>query len=148
MHRSRHESDTRYAFSEDRLTCRAKHQLDGIICDDRSPLRPWPTNEPGISYLRLTGDVPMAADKLTTTVSSKGQVVLPKAIREEHRWRAGTRLTIESTPDGVLLKPSSPFPAAKPADVFASLPYRGKPKSVEEMEAGIAAEARRRHARD
>ncbi len=90
----------------------------------------------------------MAADKLTTTVSTKGQVILPKAIREERRWRAGTRLTIESTPDGVLLKPSSPFPAAKPADVFASLPYRGKPKSVEEMEAGIAAEARRRHARD
>jgi AbrB family looped-hinge helix DNA binding protein len=87
----------------------------------------------------------MAADKLTTTVSTKGQVVLPKAIREEHRWRVGTRLTIESTPDGVLLKP---FPAVKAADVFASLPYRGKPKSVEEMEAGIIAEARRRHARD
>ena len=90
----------------------------------------------------------MAADKLTTIVSTKGQVVLPKAIREEQRWRVGTRLTIESTPDGVLLKPSSPFPTAKPGDVFASLPYRGKPKSVKEMEAGIAAEARRRHARD
>lgn len=90
----------------------------------------------------------MASDKPTTTVSTKGQVVLPKAIREEHRWRAGTRLMIESTPDGVLLKPYSPFPAAQPADVFASLPYRGKPKSVEEMDAGIAAEARRRHARD
>lgn len=86
----------------------------------------------------------MAADKLTTTISTKGQVVLPKAIREEHRWLAGTRLTIESTPDGVLLTPCSPFPATKPADVFASLPYRGKPKSVEEMEVGIIAEARRR----
>lgn len=90
----------------------------------------------------------MSADKPTTTVSTKGQVVLPKAIREEHRWLAGTRLTVESTPDGVLLKPSSPFPATKSADVFASLPYRGKPKTVKEMEAGIAAEARRRHARD
>ncbi|MGH6715873.1 MAG: AbrB/MazE/SpoVT family DNA-binding domain-containing protein [Bradyrhizobium sp.] len=75
----------------------------------------------------------MAAGKLTTTVSTKGQVILPKSIREERCWRAGTRLTVESTPDGVLLKPSSPFPAAEPADVFASLPYRGKPKSVEEM---------------
>ncbi|MGT2440703.1 AbrB/MazE/SpoVT family DNA-binding domain-containing protein [Bradyrhizobium betae] len=89
----------------------------------------------------------MASDKLTTTVSTKGQVVLPKAIREQHRWLAGTRLSIESTPDGVLLRPSSPFPATKPADVFASLPYRGKPKSVEDMEASIAAEARRRHVR-
>ncbi|MBV8700328.1 AbrB/MazE/SpoVT family DNA-binding domain-containing protein [Bradyrhizobium sp.] len=90
----------------------------------------------------------MAAGKPTTIVSTKGRVILPKAIREERRWLAGTRLTIESTPDGVLLRPSSPFPAAKPADVFASLPYQGKPKSIEEMEAGIAAEGRRRHARD
>jgi len=90
----------------------------------------------------------MASGKLTTTVSTKGQVVLPKAIRDERRWRAGTQLTIESTPDGVLLKPSSLFPPSKAADVFASLPYRGKPKSVEEMEASITAEARRRHARD
>jgi AbrB family looped-hinge helix DNA binding protein len=89
-----------------------------------------------------------ASKKLTTTISTKGQVILPKAIREERRWRAGTRLTVESTPEGVLLKPASPFPAAKPADVFASLPYRGKSKTVEEMDAGIAAEARRRHARD
>ncbi|MCK1341746.1 AbrB/MazE/SpoVT family DNA-binding domain-containing protein [Bradyrhizobium sp. 38] len=90
----------------------------------------------------------MAAAKLTTAVSTKGQVVLPKAIRDELSWRAGTQLTIENTPDGVLPKPSSLFPAARSADVFASLPYRGKPKSVAEMEAGIAAEARRRHARD
>jgi len=90
----------------------------------------------------------MAADKPTTTVSTKGQVILPKAIRDERRRRAGTRLTVESMPDWVLLKPASPFPAAKPADVFASLAYRGKPKTVEEMDAGIAAEARRRHARD
>ena len=90
----------------------------------------------------------MAADKSTTTVSTKGQIVLPKAILDEHRWKAGMRLTIESTPDGVLLKPSPPFPETQPANVFGSLPYRGKPKSVEEMEAGIAAEARRRRARD
>jgi AbrB family looped-hinge helix DNA binding protein len=86
----------------------------------------------------------MAADKRSTTVSTKGQVSLPKAIREERRWRAGTRLTVENTPDGVLLKPASPFPAAKPADVFASLPYRGRSKTLEEMEAGIASEARQR----
>ena len=67
--------------------------------------------------------------------------------RTKVSWRA-LGWTIESTPDRVLLKPSSPFPAAKPADVFASLSYRGKPKSMEEMETGIAAEARRRHTRD
>jgi AbrB family looped-hinge helix DNA binding protein len=87
------------------------------------------------------------SDKLTTSVSTKGQVSLPKAIRRHRRWEAGTRLVVEETPEGVLLKQAPLFPRTEPADVYASLPYRGTPKSVEEMEAGIAAEARRRHAR-
>lgn len=87
------------------------------------------------------------ADKLTTTVSTKGQVILPKAIRRQRRWEAGTRLVVENTPEGVLLKPAPLFLETKPEDVFASLPYRGAPKSLEDMKDGIAAEARRRHAR-
>jgi AbrB family looped-hinge helix DNA binding protein len=86
-------------------------------------------------------------DKLTTTLSTKGQVILPKAIRQHRRWEAGTRLVVEDTPDGVLLRPAPLFPETKPAEVFASLRYRGAPKSVAEMDAGIAAEAARRHAR-
>src|SRR3954447_7643021 len=124
------------------------HRSDGTSRGDQKPPRPCLKSRADLSYLGLTRGNLMASDKLTTTVSTKGQVVLPKAIRDERRWRAGTQLTIESTPDGVLLKPASLFPPAKTADVFGSLPYRGKPKSVEEMEAGIAAEARRRHARD
>jgi AbrB family looped-hinge helix DNA binding protein len=88
-----------------------------------------------------------AVEKPTTIISTKGQVILPKAIRQQRRWGAGTRLVVEDTPEGVLLKPVPLFPATKPKDVFASLPPRGAPKSLEEMEAGIAAEARRRHAR-
>ena len=42
------------------------------------------------------------SERLTTTVSTKGQAVLPKAVRTTLRWRAGTRLVVESTPDGVL----------------------------------------------
>ena len=88
------------------------------------------------------------ANKPTTVVSTKGQVILPKAIRQQRQWEAGTRLLVENTPDGVLLKPAPLFPATKPSEVFASLPHRGAPKSLKDMEAGIAAEARRRHARD
>jgi AbrB family looped-hinge helix DNA binding protein len=88
-----------------------------------------------------------AAEKPTTIVSTKGQVILPKAIRQQRRWGAGTRLVVEDTPEGVLLRPAPLFPATKPRDVFGSLPHSGAPKSLEEMEAGIAAEARRRHAR-
>jgi AbrB family looped-hinge helix DNA binding protein len=88
-----------------------------------------------------------AAAKPTTVVSTKGQVILPKAIRQQRRWGTGTRLVVEDTPDGVLLRPVPLFAVTKPGDVFGSLPHRGAPRSLEEMAAGIAAEARRRHAR-
>jgi bifunctional DNA-binding transcriptional regulator/antitoxin component of YhaV-PrlF toxin-antitoxin module len=65
-------------------------------------------------------------------------VILPKAIRQQRRCDAGTRLVVEDTPEGVLLRPVGLFPAMKPKDVFASLPYAGKPKSLDDMEAGIA----------
>ncbi|MHB1104479.1 MAG: AbrB/MazE/SpoVT family DNA-binding domain-containing protein [Devosia sp.] len=86
--------------------------------------------------------------ELTTTVSTKGQVILPKAIREQRRWNAGTRLVVEETPDGILLKPLPLFARTRPEDVFASLAFAGTPKTLEEMEFGILQEARRRHARD
>jgi AbrB family looped-hinge helix DNA binding protein len=92
---------------------------------------------------------PMAAkEKLTTTVSSKGQVILPSALRQRREWRAGTRLTVEETEDGVLLKPAPAFAETRPEDVFGALPYRGKPKTIAEMDVGVLAEAKRRHDRD
>jgi AbrB family looped-hinge helix DNA binding protein len=91
----------------------------------------------------------MATDKrLITTMSTKGQVILPKAIRERRRWAAGTRLVVEDTRDGVLLKSAPRFAPTRPKDVFGSLGHAGPPKTLEEMQAGIAAEARRRHARN
>ncbi|MHB2266462.1 AbrB/MazE/SpoVT family DNA-binding domain-containing protein [Aliihoeflea sp. PC F10.4] len=89
-----------------------------------------------------------SAEKLTTTVSTKGQVILPSAIRQRREWGAGTRLVVEDTPEGVLLKPAPAFAETRPEDVFASLPYSGKPKTLEEMDAGVLAEAKRRDARD
>lgn len=87
-------------------------------------------------------------EKLTTVISTKGQVILPKTIRRQRRWDAGTRLLVEDTPEGVLLKQASVFSKTRPEDVFASLPHSGPPKTIEDMEAGIVAEAKRRHARD
>jgi AbrB family looped-hinge helix DNA binding protein len=88
------------------------------------------------------------AERLTTTVSTKGQVILPKAIRERREWEPGTRLLVEETPDGVLLKRAPAFAETRPEDVFGFLPHHGAPKSVDEMDAGVLAEARRRHAGD
>ena len=63
-------------------------------------------------------------------------------------WGAGTRLVVEEAADGLILKRAPVFAATRPQDVFASLPYAGKPKTIEEMDAGILAEARRRNAGD
>jgi AbrB family looped-hinge helix DNA binding protein len=84
---------------------------------------------------------------LTTTVSTKGQVILPKAVRQRRRWDTGTRLTVEETEEGVLLKPAPLFAPTDVGSVFGSLPYAGKAKTIAEMDAAVAAEARRR-ARD
>ena len=86
--------------------------------------------------------------ELTVTLSTKGQLILPKSIRQQRRWDAGTRLIVENTPEGVLLKPAPVFEPCSPEEVFGALKVSGPPKTLEEMDAGILAEARRRHARD
>ena len=90
----------------------------------------------------------MTTTDLTTTLSTKGQVILPKAIREQLQWEVGTRLVVEQTADGVLLRPmTTAFAPTRPEDVFGCLPYVGRAKSIQEMDAGIAEEVNRRHAR-
>ncbi len=88
-----------------------------------------------------------SSDKLTTIVSANGQITLPKSLRDQRRCAAGTRLTVENTDDGVLLRAAPVFPPTRPEDVFGSFGHKGAPKSLAEMEKGIAAEAKRRHAR-
>jgi AbrB family looped-hinge helix DNA binding protein len=85
---------------------------------------------------------------LTTTVSTKGQVILPRALRQRRQWNAGTRLLVEETPEGVLLRPAPLFASTRIEDVFGLLRTEGPPRTVEEMDAGVVAEARRRHAGD
>ena len=85
--------------------------------------------------------------RTTTVVSTKGQVILPKAIRDHHQWRAGTRLTVEETADGVLLRAAPLFAPTRIEDVAGMLAYDGPPKSLADMDAAITAEAKRR-ARD
>lgn len=85
--------------------------------------------------------------KITTTVSTKGQVILPKVIRGRRHWHAGTRLVVEDTPDGVLLKAAPLFKRTRSEDVFGMLAYGGRAKSLAEMDAAVAKEVKRRHAR-
>jgi len=87
------------------------------------------------------------AEVLTTTVSTKGQVILPKAIRQRWEWAPGTRLLVEETSEGILLKQAPAFAPTRSEDVYGMLHFKGKPKSLEEMDAGVLAEAARHHDR-
>lgn len=83
--------------------------------------------------------------KPTTVMSTKGQVVLPRAVRERRNWRPGVRLTVEETSDGVLLRPAPLFEPTTIDQVFGCLHRKGQlPVSIEEMDAAVMAEARRR----
>ena len=78
-----------------------------------------------------------------TTLSTKGQLILPRAIRERRKWGAGTRLSIEDTPDGVLIKPLPLFKPTTMDEIVGCLKYDGPAKTIEEMNEGVLEEARR-----
>ncbi len=85
------------------------------------------------------------SDPLLTTVSTKGQVILPKSIRQSRNWDAGTRLVVEETPDGILLRQAPAFAPTRPDQVFGQLSTGRRPVSLEDMDAAVLAEARKRH---
>jgi AbrB family looped-hinge helix DNA binding protein len=73
----------------------------------------------------------------TTRLSSKGQVIIPKPLRTAHHWEAGLELVVVDLGDGILLKPKTPFTETSISDVASCLKFRGKLKSLDEMEAAI-----------
>lgn len=75
-------------------------------------------------------------------MSSKGQVIIPKDVRESLSWTAGTELVVEVSEDGVTLRAATPFARTKIEDVLGCAGYRGPRKSLAEMNAGIARGAR------
>jgi AbrB family looped-hinge helix DNA binding protein len=84
----------------------------------------------------------------TTRLSSKGQVILPKSVRDAHRWEPGTEFSIEPAGDGVLLRPlKSTSRPSRLEDVAGSLRVAGPARTIAEMDAIIAAELRNRRDR-
>jgi AbrB family looped-hinge helix DNA binding protein len=78
-----------------------------------------------------------------TRLSSKGQVIIPKAVRERHGWQPGVELEVEDRGDVVVLRPANPFPPTTIEEVRGCLKYDGPPHTVEEMHEAIEHEARR-----
>jgi AbrB family looped-hinge helix DNA binding protein len=79
-----------------------------------------------------------------TKLSTKGQVVLPKSVRVSHRWKPGTEFIIQDRDDGILLRPRADTKALTWESIIGCVRYTGPRKSIKEMDAAVAAEARSR----
>ena len=85
--------------------------------------------------------------KSATRLTSKGQVVIPKPVREELRWVSGTQLAVDIMGDGAVRL--TPLEAEDPIDILygclKGLP--GDPVADLEAEhrAEIEADERRQH---
>lgn len=73
----------------------------------------------------------------TVKLSSKGQVVIPKEIREAKHWLAGTTFNIVSTASGLMLMPVPLFDQTTPAQVAGCLHQPGR-KMLADNEADAA----------
>jgi AbrB family looped-hinge helix DNA binding protein len=85
----------------------------------------------------------------TIRVSSKGQVVLPKSVRDAHGWRAGTELEVFNRDDEVVLRPKvdrdERFPPITIQEFLAMSPkVPGPPITDEEIREVVLREAGRR----
>jgi AbrB family looped-hinge helix DNA binding protein len=72
-----------------------------------------------------------------TKLSSKGQIIIPKWLREMHKWQPGLEFIVIDTGDGILLKPKQPFPESSIEEVAGSLTYTGRAITIDEMDAAI-----------
>jgi AbrB family looped-hinge helix DNA binding protein len=78
-----------------------------------------------------------------TRLSCKGQVIIPKAVRDRHGWRPGLELEVEDRGDAVVLRPTKPYTPTTIDEVYGCLKYDGPPITIEEMDEAIEREARR-----
>jgi AbrB family looped-hinge helix DNA binding protein len=79
-----------------------------------------------------------------TRLSSKGQVIIPKQVRERHGWGAGVELEVEDRGDAVMLRAVQPFPRMTIDEVRGCLKYTGPRVTLEQMDKAVLAEARKR----
>ncbi|MDR0848766.1 MAG: AbrB/MazE/SpoVT family DNA-binding domain-containing protein [Propionibacteriaceae bacterium] len=77
---------------------------------------------------------------LTATLTSKGQVTIPKDVRASLGLTQGDRIVFEPVTDGFFVR-ASDKPASRLAGFFG--PWRAEPITIEQMERDIAEAAAR-----
>lgn len=81
------------------------------------------------------------------TISTKGQLVLPKALRDRLKWAPGTRVMLEESGNGVMMRLEPQYSRTTMAEVYGILKYDGPPRTIEDMDAGVLEEAAESHRR-
>lgn len=72
------------------------------------------------------------------TLSTKGQIVLPQAIRTQLGLLPGSELEVTTEGGAVILRRVSRFPSVTLEQAVGCVGYRGPARTVEEMNAGVA----------
>ena len=73
----------------------------------------------------------------TTTMSSKGQLVIPKSVRSDYEWDAGMEFQIERIDGAIVIRPKNPFPKTTLEEVAGCLNYDGPVITLEDMEEAL-----------
>ena len=70
-----------------------------------------------------------------TTLSTRGQIVIPKELREARNWLPGMSLEVEEWPQGLLIRPASLklFAASSVESVMGSTGYQGPAFTEDEI---------------
>lgn len=68
-----------------------------------------------------------------TRITKKGQVLIPKEVRDRQMWRPGAELDVVETEGGVLLKVRNPFPRSTLEEIGRIFNYQGPPIPVERL---------------
>jgi AbrB family looped-hinge helix DNA binding protein len=80
-------------------------------------------------------------------LSTKGQLVLPKAARDAHGLKPGSELAIDYSGDEIRLKPIRRAGAKRSysvAEVAGFIKYQGPALSIEAMDRAVAQDVKRR----
>lgn len=69
----------------------------------------------------------------TVRVSSKGQIVIPKEVREAFHWQIGSELTLVATNDGVMLHSKTAQTKHPASSLRGFLKYTGNAITTEQL---------------
>ena len=112
-------------MKEGRIKCNGDER--GLVHESRNV-----DTAEGIQVVHLT-QILLRLAMETTRLSSRGQVVIPKRVREAHSWETGQEFEVVNTGEGIMLRPKAPFPDTTFEEVVGSAGYDGPRLPTEQL---------------